>query len=614
MNEGINIEQFKTINELYSFIDENAFELDKNDDLTRLWVKYRNHSEHEDEKMKAQWEVEFSSFVIKGSQPFSLVYSSGENVDLVKKYPDLNEIQKSVLIYLQERAKSSLSSLMKARYYHLLWKCPSGIRNNSYAFSAIENYISAIKEYYNFYQNEKDDLIPLCISWKYENLVAISSKVKSDICDLKELTNFLLFRVSDLEFHTLHSIIENMLEYPKLFKPKDFERSLALFEEEINKKEFDDFSLAKYYLPTAIKIATKLKTDVKKWHNEVGLAYIRIAKEEIEEDRNWIKLKFYFEAITAFKLSGNNDKRKEVELLYAELKPHIKLSSFRMDFSKETITKLKEKDNYIKIKAEEILLRPYNEVYKIITCGIFFPKYKEVINESKNNEKSFLDHITPIYFDVNKNLSLHSKETGNEREIYKIYGYLVNENVLPYLYYIFIPGIKSGHLTFNNFINYLANYTWLGIPHAKYDLGGDEKITNWVGLIAPSIIEFFIQIQAWVSSNYYTPSFILCIDSLTLKMEGLFRDYCERMKIPTSVSRKKGMEEVYINNILENENLKKYFNEDELLFFKYLFANEGGLNLRNNIAHCFYDYQEYSVNKMLLLIAALLQLGKYKAK
>jgi hypothetical protein len=133
-------------------------------------------------------------------------------------------------------------------------------------------------------------------------------------------------------------------------------------------------------------------------------------------------------------------------------------------------------------------------------------------------------------------------------------------------------------------------------------------------LLAPSIIEFFLQTQAWLNSKYYLPSYVLCIDSLTLKIEGLLRDFSNRLNIPTSVHRKNGMEEVYVNNILENETIKQHFDEDDMLFFNYLLSNEGGMNLRNNVAHCFLDYSNYNLSKILLLIAALLKIGKFYTK
>jgi hypothetical protein len=71
------------------------------------------------------------------------------------------------------------------------------------------------------------------------------------------------------------------------------------------------------------------------------------------------------------------------------------------------------------------------------------------------------------------------------------------------------------------------------------------------------------------------------------------------------------MQEAHLNNILDNDDLKKHFNEDDLLFFNYLFSGGSGIDLRNNVAHCFYGHDEYHPDKMLLLIAALLRIGKY---
>lgn len=66
--------------------------------------------------------------------------------------------------------------------------------------------------------------------------------------------------------------------------------------------------------------------------------------------------------------------------------------------------------------------------------------------------------------------------------------------------------------------------------------------------------------------------------------------------------------------ILENEVILKYFNEDDRLFFEYVFSDKGGLNLRNDIAHCFYNENQYGPSNMLLLIAVLLRLAKYDIK
>lgn len=606
--KDIDINQFKSIDELYEFVDKNAYELERNWDIVELFIGHRNQTESEVEKQKTQFEIDCLHFDFKSNILFSQVYAECKNEDIIKKYPDLKEFEKDAVNYVIERASQAINPILKARYNHLLWKCRSGIKNNNYALIAIENYIAAIKGYYELYETDNHKETPFEIGRLYENLVAVSSEINSDVTNLKALTNFLLFKAKKLKFYTVHGILQDMLEYPKLFKPIDFEHTLTIFEKElnINRKKIDDFNLVSYHLPTAIKIARKIKSDVKKWYNEVGNAYLRLANEEVEEDRYWIKQRFHAEAIKSFTLAANNDKKKDVEILYAQLKPKIKLPGFSQQIE------LPQK--HIIAVANNVLKEPANKVYEIIASGYFFPKYSQVNNESKNNENSFLDYCTTVQFDINKNISNLRDENVGSKKIFDTYNYYISVCILPYMYHIFMPGIKSGHLTFENFIAFLSKNTWIGKPHLKFDLSGEGKQTNWIPLLAPSIIEFFLQTQAWLSSKYYLPSYVLCIDSLTLKMEGLLRDFSIRLDIPTSVNRKNGMEEVYVNNILDNEIIKKHFDEDDMLFFNYLFSNDGGMNMRNNIAHCFYDSDDYNQSKILLLIAALLRIGKYYYK
>ena len=54
-SKDIDINQFEKIEDLYAFVDQNAFELERNRNITDLWVAYRNKSSDEGEKQKAQW-------------------------------------------------------------------------------------------------------------------------------------------------------------------------------------------------------------------------------------------------------------------------------------------------------------------------------------------------------------------------------------------------------------------------------------------------------------------------------------------------------------------------------------------------------------------------------
>lgn len=612
----IDIEQFQSIEELYAFVEENAFILERKRDLTNLWVSYRNFAHSEEYKQKAQWEIDCALFDLNGSELFPLIYSNHGGDGDIKKYPDLSEFQEAALAYVKKRAETSTVPILKARYNHILWKCPKELKHRDYALAAIIAYTAAIQKYYKLFKIDKDKETPLKICKLYESLVAVCNEVKEGMGQLKGLTKFLLFEATDLEFYALHAILDDMLENPKIFKAGDFEGTLPLFEKEINKerKKSDDFLLVNYYLPTAIKIAAKVGADVKKWHNDAGLAYLRISDTEVEEDRYWIKQSYHVKAIEAFTFAGKTEKKKQAEKLYSDLKPKVKLSSVEIELDEKTQKEIEEYHVYIKGLGANILKQPPDMVYKTISSGYFFPRYDDVLKASEDKESSVFELFATVCFDNNKNIT-NSKFGGEEeRNLYKTYSHYIRISILPYLYYIIIPGIESGKLSYENLIAYLADKTWVGKPHIKYDLGGGKIKMNWIGLLAPAIVEFFLQVQAWGNSKYYRPSFVLCVDSLTLKMEGLFRNFCERAQIPTSVNRKKGMQEAYVHNVLENEVLNKYFNEDDRLLFNYLFTNEGGLNLRNNVAHCFYDYEDYHLNQMLLLLAALLRLAKYDYK
>ena len=105
------------------------------------------------------------------------------------------------------------------------------------------------------------------------------------------------------------------------------------------------------------------------------------------------------------------------------------------------------------------------------------------------------------------------------------------------------------------------------------------------------------------------------IDSLTLKFEGVLRDFAALIGVTTTITGKGNvLREKYIEELLVDKEIKKYFNEDDLLFFNYLFVSKDGMNLRNNIAHSFFKPNNYSFQIMHLLICAFMRIGKYKIK
>jgi hypothetical protein len=109
-------------------------------------------------------------------------------------------------------------------------------------------------------------------------------------------------------------------------------------------------------------------------------------------------------------------------------------------------------------------------------------------------------------------------------------------------------------------------------------------------------------------SNYIMP-----IDSLTLKFEGALRDFAGVIGVSTVLTGKNNqLREKYIEELLIDKQIQKCFDENDALYFNYLFVAKNGLNLRNKVAHSFLKPQHYSHQLIHLLICAFLRLGKYK--
>ncbi|HUC79393.1 MAG TPA: DUF4209 domain-containing protein [Flavisolibacter sp.] len=612
--EQIDLTGIKTLEQFYTLFEKYALLLAKEHDITDLLLKYKSQATDSIEIQKLQWEVEFFLYSFKGERVFAFSTSNGKSVGQVAEYPKLDAHQRDAFDHIVHRAQTAVAPILRARYNHLLWSSIAK-KKQQFARDGATAYMECINECI-LRNNPPDNDWSYFIAQLFENLLGLVSRSKEHVGEVRLLANNLLFQQPALNFWAKHGIVEDMLSHPKLFKTEDFAGVLDIFSVHVEqpKTKTDDFSLANFHLPTAIKVAQKVKSDVKIWHQYIGEAYLRLADSETDESRNFIKLNLYRQTIDAFRLAGATGQKHLAEQRYNDLKPFVKLDEFRYDFDETTIKALQDYQEHLKEQARAMLKLPVANIYAILATKTLFPKYQSVLTAAGKKQPTFFDFGTVLQFDKNKNIFDQASMNDERAKILETYGNYMRDSLQPFLHYVFVFGIQSGRLTAKNFLRYLVEHTWIGKPHTKIDLGGHPITSNWVLQIAPAVAEFFSQVLAWGASKYYTPNFILCIDSLTLKMEGLFRNFCERVNIPSSVGKRNGVQEVLAHDIFDNKTVRKYFDEDDMLLFNYVFDREGGLNLRNNVAHCFYHEREYSSDYMLLLLAILLRLGKYDAK
>jgi hypothetical protein len=218
-----------------------------------------------------------------------------------------------------------------------------------------------------------------------------------------------------------------------------------------------------------------------------------------------------------------------------------------------------------------------------------------------------LELVSTIVFDINKNINKNKSGFINPYSIH------INNFSVQHIWLVLSKGIKSGKISFESLIDYLKTNSWYGQDFTYIDTNNETQGFNWIELLSPSLQSFFVQSEIDIKTNKHnSQGYILAIDSFVLKFEGLLREFSRMIGAQTIEIKENGTEErINFDKLLDNEKLKALIPEDDIAYFKFLFTSDG-MNLRNNIAHCFFTTQNYTSAIMVLLIVALLRLGNYK--
>jgi len=237
---------------------------------------------------------------------------------------------------------------------------------------------------------------------------------------------------------------------------------------------------------------------------------------------------------------------------------------------------------------------------------------------SKAGEDSFIFQlVSEVVMDQRGHAAQHFNEQDEKhsRRILEMYSWEIQFHKRFMIREIFFQAMNEKKLSGEIFLKFFREKSWFG-KNLKRKVGGEEIQYNWLSLIAPSILDYFNIMHYFFIDSSESPNLVLPIDSLILKIEGLLRDMCEFSGLATfrQTTDKKGrsiVREKDLHALLYEDKIKELFDEDDLLFFKYLLVEQAGLNLRHRIAHSLLYFQEYNLDIMHLLIIALLRIGKY---
>lgn len=512
-------------------------------------------------------------------------------------YPSIEGFSNDELDYLKLRLQDSKNPIIKSRYAHLLW---SKTKHISYADEAIDCYINCIK----ISKLNAIDEIPSYAS----SLLFFGEKIRKRRAEIKSVVLDILFSKGYSEY-LLSKILKVLLE-SSFVKAKELEPILTEINKWIDLKNPSKYFQNQNYLRIAIRLSEKLQYSTRSLYQQFAINQNLIIDEH-PDDKDFVKMTSVGEKAQLFKKAGDLENYNLCLVEYTRLKTLFELDYFKIEFPDEVAQSHNE---YLNIKADWLLSMSSDDLFAYFSnTDEFLIKDEKLDSLAKSALKKSMNHLfSTSTFDVNSNFKKVNEGDALENERFRIYSMHFNLSALSLLLKVFAIGIMTGKVTYYALIHYFINHSWYS---QKFNFSMTRDIdnrTSWISFLSPGLFDFFNQIEySIIFSDGLIESYILSIDSLTLKFEGALRDFI-RLNGGSTTSDKKGeMQEQTLEELLTNNVTIRLFSSEDITLFRYVFTNHGW-NLRNNVAHCFYPYSSYSFDKAAIVLLCLLRLGKYK--
>lgn len=497
------------------------------------------------------------------------------------------------LAYLKQRANDEKNPKYKAHYNHLLWKSPA--KNGTYAKVAIDSYFTLLTSA-PLSRGDKGE--NQAYSQYFKNLFALSQEInyRKD-----EVLALLVDNLSSdkLNEYQKSAMMKFVVQEGKKIDLAYNQRLFNYANQIINSTEPDFLT---EYLHLQILICQKLKISPAPFHEKLAEHHLEDASKHKE---SFVVHDFYLKAILEYRKAGNKQKVEEVSAMLDKAKKNINLAKVDLGNNEKLNELYRSWMGIYETLTDELMEQPYEEIYTFLIVHDIFPKAEQL---GTTISTVMMDLFSTMSFDINGNVS--KKKKGLGLSPYHIH---VQNTSWQIMWMTFLKGIKCGKISYETLIEYLQNHSWYyGNPEGSSEDGIVENF-NWMELLLPSLKSFFLQVQADIKQKQTTnEGYILAVDSLSMKFEGLIREISRRIGAQVIEFHEDGTKErISFDKLLDNPKLQELIPADDIAFFKYMFTTQG-INLRNNVAHCFYPSNKYGPAWMVMMITALLRLGNYE--
>jgi hypothetical protein len=500
------------------------------------------------------------------------------------------------LEYLKKRVQVTQNTWLLSRYTHLLWQ---QTRHNNYANLALRNYYLSV----NKISTEEARELAICLS----AILYISKKTKQNIEKSRELS---LYLIEKFPVWYKPNLLKVTLEDSYLTN----QQLLQVSNNINNWINFDtgvDYFNNKEILELSLKIFETIKKPNIKLY-ELLARNEDLVLQQHPLDTDFVKYTSIGAKAKYLLLAKNKIESEKCFKEYNRLKQTIKLGKVSTELEDKETELLNE---YLNEKTEFILQLSTNEILYFFSKEEDILVNLDIVNEFsiENIKKSSMNVLNVSGFDINSNFKKLNESDKIQKEINQNYSITHTIKCETLFIKVFVKGIIQGKLNYYKVYEYLQEHTWFGEKFNRSMTTKEiDKNSSWLSMLAPGIHNLFSQFELSVlMSTNQINNFILAIDSLTLKFEGAIRDFIRLSGGNTSTSKRGEIKEQLLEELLENEIIHNQFSKKDIELFKYTFTNKGK-NIRNNIAHSFYQYSDYTMQKAMLIFFCILRLGKFQ--
>lgn len=506
------------------------------------------------------------------------------------------ELTSEEMEYIKERLSLLVDNpFIHGLYSHAVWKYS---HHRNYARIAIDDYLKIIK-------SENCEILTRL------NLIRgtayLSKAVKLHEEQINDAIYFLLSGNSVPTW--AKSDIVCKLFQTKFFKSEDLRPYIQISKDWTKEERNDSYFSNENLLHTMIKVSQALNVDNKDF-------YLLLAENQnkIIEQHNgdFILPEILYKKASYYKKGGFEQEYKETMKLYTESKTRMKFSVIEIDILNGISDKLI--NDYLNSFTEWMLnLHDPIEILKFIASySQWFPSKSDLeelsYNLSKNSIRQFANVIS---YDINGNpkiLDQKSKMIGNRTDSFTLcYGIMGQVLLMRFL----AKAIDLNLFSYDNLIVYLES-TWLS---ERFIIANRKEHENesWIKIMQPGLKDLCNQfILMSKPETRKECNFILCMDSLVSKIEGSLRDLIRLLGGCTTIDKNGEISEKSLEQLLCDTSLTEYFDEREILFFRYVLTKDG-INLRNNIAHGFTFCTNYTYPMAINVFLCIMKISSITA-